>query len=529
MTDSSLPKIFCIYTVLLAFLGLSLQADVRIPGFFNDHMVLQRDMPVPIWGWADPGETVKVSFSGKSYSATADKEGKWTLKLSPLKATMEGQNLVIGAHTIKDVLVGEVWLCSGQSNMQWAMNKAMNPKEEMAAANYPLIRHVAIKNTSAYLPKSDVEGAWTICSPQSVGKFSGVAYFFGRKLHKELNIPIGLINASWGGTGIDPWISPYGYGLVAPEVEDCRSVVYSGLPITAEGKKAWEKYLRQMKEWLPGAQKKVEAGELPINRPARPNKLNESHHGHTKIFNAMINPLIPYAMRGAIWYQGESNGGEGMSYFHKLRALIGGWRHFWGQGDFPFYLVQLANVNKYNPKPEGGDGYAKIREAQRKCLELKNTGMAVITDIGETKNIHPKNKQDVGLRLAYWALAKDYGYKDLVYSGPLYDNVEVKGKTLVVHFQHTGSGLVIGKKEGLSPITEIKGPLKGFAMCGADKKWYWADAVITNDGKSVVLSSPEVPAPTAARYAYRWNPLNANLYNKEGLPASAFRTDKGGR
>lgn len=524
-------------------------------------MLLQRNIPVPIWGWADPGEEVIVEFAGQKKSVKTDKAGKWKIKLDSMKASAEGRTLVVRGHPasqtsyaatgrsassakataamedrgqieIKDVLVGEVWLCSGQSNMDWKLSGALNAEAEIADAKYPLIRHLNVQKTAAYLPRTDVDGEWTVCNPEVAGRYSAVGYFFARKLHKELNIPIGFIDAAWGGTGVEPWIPEIGYRMV-PELKENLDELNVGLPKTKEGKERWETYLKEMEAWLPGAQKQVAEGVLPVNIPKRPDNLPVTHHGMTKIFNSVINPLIPYSIRGAIWYQGESSWGMGPKYFYMKKGLIEGWRKLWGY-DLSFHTVQLANLHPYNPKPEGGDGYARIREAQRRCLELPNTGLAVTYDIGNPTNIHPKNKQDVGLRLALWALAKDYpsatlrtGGKgaNLVYSGPLYEKIETKGAEAIIHFSCTGSGLMAGEKSGLEPTKKSDGKLEGFAIAGADQVWQWADAKISPDGKSVILTSDKVKQPVAARYAYRWNPEKSNLYNKEGLPAAPFRTD----
>jgi len=519
--------------ILLAVAILPVDAKVRAPAFFNDHMVLQRDFPVPIWGWADPGESVTVKFSGQTATAKANDDGKWMVRLKPMKAGGAGKILSIGDIRIEDVVVGEVWICSGQSNMQFRVEKALNAKQEIADAKYPGIRQLNMQRTAAYIPNTNANGEWSVCSPETVKGYTAVGYYFARKLYRELNVPIGIIDASWGGTGVEPWIPEIGYRTV-PELKKQLDELDVGLPAGPKGKEKWVSYLAEIEQWLPGANKQVAQGKLPVNIPKRPSELPATHHGMTKIFNAVINPLIPYGIRGAIWYQGESSWGHGPKYFYMKKGLIEGWRTLWNQPpssarnmqgrDFSFYTVQLANLHKYNPKPEGGDGYARIREAQRRCLELKNNGIAVIHDIGNPTDIHPTNKQDVGLRLALWALTKDYG-RDLVYSGPLYDRIEIKGNEAHIHFTCTGSGLMAGKKNGLEPTKEVKAKIEGFAIAGSDKKWQWADARIAADGKTLIVTSDEVSAPAAVRYAYRWNPMKSNLYNKEGLPAAPFRTD----
>ena len=341
-------------------------------------------------------------------------------------------------------------------------------------------------HTVAPAPQEKGAGSWQVCQPKSVTNFSAVGYYFGRRLQKDLDTPIGLVGSNWGGTRIEPWCSLEGLQSV-PELED----IAAGVKERAE-------------------KSKTENVKVGGGTPSA-------------IFNSMVSPLAPFAMRGAIWYQGESNGNEGESYYHKKKALVQGWRNLFNE-DLGFYWVQLADFRQPNDNPAGGDGWAKIREAQRKALEIDHTGMAVIIDIGQANDIHPKNKQDVGDRLARWALHQTYEKTSIVPAGPLYKSHKVEGETIRVSFDHVGSGLMVGKKEGLKPTEEVKdGTLKRFAIAGEDKNWVWADAKI--DGNEVVLSSPEVKAPVAVRYAFTMNPAGANLYNKEGIPASPFRTD----
>jgi len=465
-------------------------AEVTLPSLFGNRMVLQQEMAVPVWGWADPGEKVTVSFGSQSKSIETGKSGRWQVKLEPLKANSNGQKLTVeGTNTIliTDVLVGEVWICSGQSNMEWSVSRSLNSKEEIAAAKYPNIRLFNVPgHITAATPQEKAPGAWEPCNPDMVPGFSAVGYFFGRKLHEELRVPVGLVGSNWGGTRIEPWTSLAGFQSV-PELKEIAKSVST-------------------------RESKAKEQEVAVKRT-----------DPSAIFNAMINPLAPFAMRGAIWYQGESNGNEGESYYHKKRALVNGWRELFNP-DLGFYWVQLANWKSPNEDPSGGDGWARIREAQRKALSIPHTGMAVTIDIGEANDIHPRNKQDVGRRLARYALHQTYGKKDVVPSGPLYKSHKVEGNSIRVTFDHVGGGLIVGEKNGLEPTKEVKnGKLQRFAIAGADKKWHWADAKI--DGDSVVVSSPEVSKPVAVRYAYSMNPAGANLYNEEGMPASPFRTD----
>ena len=508
--------------------SLSARADVRLPKIFSSHMVLQRGLAAPVWGSAAAGEEVTVEFAGSKQTATADAKGRWEVRLAPQEANEKGQTLTIAGKNrieLTDVLVGDVWICSGQSNMEWSLNSVTNAQEEMAAANHPNIRLFDVPgHTTSPLPNDDVPGGqWNACSPQSAPGFSAVGYFFARSFHKETGIPVGLIGTNWGGTRIEPWTPPVGFRNV-PELNDLSAQVDRFDVTTAAGKATWQAYLKQVDDWTAATRAKLQNGEAVSHPPAVPGYTNGGDP--TAIYNAMVHGLAPYGIRGALWYQGESNGGEGVSYFHKMQALIGGWRTVWNQKDFPiyFYYVQLANWQQPNDNPEGGDGWARIRDAQTQSLTIPHTGMAVITDIGEANDIHPRNKQDVGARLARWAL-RDVAKQDVVVSGPLYREMKVDGGAIRLSFDHAGSGLIVGVKDGLKPTAaDPNGTLKRFAIAGEDRQWHWADAKI--DGKTVVVSSKNVAKPVAVRYAWSMNPEGANLYNTEGLPASPFRTDE---
>jgi len=468
-------RIVCVASVMLLLLMVvGAPAELKLPAMFTSGAILQQDMPVPVWGRADPDAEVKVSFAGQTKTTKAGKDGKWLAKLDRLKMNKEAAVMTVASGdeklTVENVLVGEVWFCSGQSNMEWTVGGAILP-EIVKPDELPMIRHVKVPHVRASEPAADFKGAWQVCSAGTVRGFTAVGFFFACQLQKELDVPVGLIGCNWGGTRIEPWTPPQGFAQV--EQLDASTI----------------------------------------------------RDGST-MYNGMAAAVQPYAIRGALWYQGESNGGEGESYFHKMKALILGWRTTWDQGEFPFYFVQLANFQRPNPDPAGGDGWARLREAQLKTIrEVPKTGMAVITDVGEAGDIHPRNKYDVGRRLALWALAKDYGKKDLVYSGPLCKGMKVEGERIRLTFDHTGGGLMAAKKEdprSIAPPKPVE-KLEGFAIAGEDKKWVWADAAI--DGACVVVSSKEVKAPVAVRYAFSMNPDKANLYNKEGLPASPFRTD----
>ncbi len=471
---------FSLALACLAILAATAVAEVKLPAIFGSGMVLQQGKPLPVWGWADAGDKVAVTFADQEKSTTVGADGKWTVTLDPLAVNTKAATMTVTAGEevvkVENVLVGEVWICSGQSNMEWSVGGCRSP-EDVAAAKYPMIRHIKVPRLAKSKPQDDFQGVWVECSPQSVPRFTAVGFFFARVLHEELGVPIGLVNTSWGGTRVEPWTPPCGFAAV------------EGLePL---GEKTYD-----------------------ASSPQQP----------TVLYNGMVSPLVPLAIRGALWYQGESNGGEGVTYFHKKQALIGGWRQLFGQGDFPFYFVQLANWRQPSDNPQGGDGWARLREAQLNTLQVPNTGMAVIVDIGEENDIHPKNKQDVGRRLALWALVHDYGKRDLVFSGPLYKDMSVEGDKIRLTFDHVGSGLMVGKKDGRKAVEEVAGgELKRFAIAGADRKWHWAKAVI--DGDTVVVSCDAVKTPVAVRYAFTMNPAGCNFYNKEGLPASPFRTD----
>jgi len=457
----------------------ALIADVRLPQIFADGMVLQRNQPIAVWGWADPGEPVKVNLNNQRQETTANADGKWKLTLSPEEAGGPFQLVVSGKNTLtlSDVLIGEVWICSGQSNMEWVVANSNNAEQEIANANYPQIRHVKIPRKTAGAPQDDIGEPleWQEANPKNVGDFTAVGYFYARELQKQLNVPIGLINTSWGGTIVETWISK-------EALEKDKSL-----------KKAVRVY-----ESVPAD---------TIQQNADPNRYP------TLLFNAMINPLIPYTVKGAIWYQGESNAGRAYEYRTSFPMMIKDWRKRWGLGDFPFYFVQLASFKAAGGTSATGSTWAELREAQHLTLSLPRTGEAVITDIGNTDDIHPRNKQDVGKRLAAIALHDSYG-KDVVYSGPEYKQQKISGNQVTIYFDHVHSGLTAKGSDKLI----------GFEIAGADQHFYPAEARI--EGETIVLSSSSVTNPKAVRYAWADDPGTSNLFNNEGLPAVPFRTDK---
>lgn len=481
---------------------------------FGHNMVLQREIPVPVWGTAAPGEEVTVSVAGQQAKAVADASGKWTVRLAPLSATGP-YILEIKAKSdslqFTNVLVGEVWIGSGQSNMEMAMGRILDSTNEIAAANFPSIRLFTVPHKVAGEPQTEVKGAWSPCTPSSVGPFSAVAYFFGRQLHRELGVPVGLIHSSWSGTPAEAW-TPTPALKAVPDFQPIFGLWDKVLAEYPERKKKYDEDLPRLKKEWEAAVEKAKAEGKPPPRLAQPPQGPEFPCRPAGLFNGMVQPLVPFAFRGVIWYQGENNASRAEQYRTLFPAMIRAWREAWGQGDFPFYFVQIANYMA--PKPEPADStWAELREAQAMTLALPNTAMATAIDIGEEKNIHPKNKQELGRRLALTALARIYGKKDLVDSVPTYKSMATEGATIRISFDNLGGGLAT--RDGAFP--------KGFAVAGEDKKFAWADAKI--EGNTIVLSSAAVPKPVAARYAWADNPDTANVVNKAGLPAFPFRTD----
>ena len=482
--------------VLLSTLTVNSLADVRLSSIFADGMVLQRERPVRIWGKANPAEAVSVRFRGEEVKTVADTLGRWEVFLKPgtaggpFELNIQGNNAI----RIADVLVGEVWVASGQSNMEWTVKNSNDSDREIAAAKYPQIRFFKVEHVIADAPRDDVKAAWHVVSPETIGALSAVGYFFARDLHQQLKVPVAILQAPWGGTPAESWVSPYGLASDATLMP-----VFSYWARNLENHPAaMLRYEQAVAKWEADGRKGARPG-VPAG-PGHP-------HAPSVLWNGMIAPLVPYAIAGAIWYQGESNGSkERATVYNRLfSTLITDWRRAWGQGDFPFLFVQLANFGKV----AGISGWPEIREAQLQTLNLKNTGMAVTIDIGESGDIHPKNKQDVGLRLALPARAMAYGQK-LVYSGPIFRQQTIEGGSLRLYFDHVGTGLVARG-----------GELKGFEIAGADGKFVSAAARI--DGATVVVSSPDVAQPTQARYGWADDPVTT-LGNKEGMPASPFRT-----
>ncbi|MEM0896056.1 MAG: sialate O-acetylesterase [Verrucomicrobiota bacterium] len=507
--------------LLIAFAASCLHAaahqEVVIPSVFSDHMVLQRDMEVPVWGISEPGESISVTFGGQTKTVSADEAGKWKALLDAMPASAKGRTLTVkGSNeiTVKDVLVGEVWICSGQSNMAWTVSKTDNAEEEIANGDFPQIRQYKAMQATARRPQSDVEGEWFVASPETVGNFTATGFYFGRELHEKLDIPIGLINTSWGGTRAEAWTSAG--GLKKNPKADPILNEWKDASFNYDPKSDQERYETALENWKVRVAKAREAGQGPPfpRRPRTPGHPRDSQHCPSALYNGMLHPLIPYGIRGAIWYQGESNRERAKQYRAIFPGMIRDWRAKWKQGAFPFYFVQLANFQQPATEPGTDNSWAELQEAQALTLQaLPKTGMATINDIGAADDIHPRNKQDVGRRLARWALVRDYGQKGMMISGPIYKDYAVEDDRIRVHFDYAGNKLK----------TRDNQPLKWFEIAGEDKVWHWADAEI--DGATVVVSSPDVPSPVAVRYAWTANPEGANLVNRDGLPTSLFRTD----
>jgi sialate O-acetylesterase len=577
--------------------------SLRLPAIISDHMVLQGELDIPVWGWTDPGEIVTVKIEGQKLTAQANDRGEWKVEIPELEAggpykmtvTARGQSI-----KIKDILVGEAWICSGQSNMQWSLAASENGDEEITNADYPEIRLFTVAMVTAVEPQDDCNGEWVVCSPETAGTFSGVGYFFGREIHKELNLPIGLINSSWGGTPAEAWTSkqtidenPDYYTLEKRYIRtknrydidrnefDSRLEKSQETDFISGSMKASLESLTGVWDILSGAEGQeiqstvtisLNKGELEVdmawpgpksrdirfeegvlkwsftipvyysdpfdvrvnidgdilsgtissnangNSPFRGVKRTDQEgidpqltfsgqqNRPASLYNAMIAPLAQYAIRGAIWYQGEANTSRAYTYRSLFPDMIRDWRRLWDQGDFPFLFVQIAPFDYGSPKVA-----AELREAQMMTLSLENTGMVVTTDIATIDDIHPTNKLDVGKRLALWALAKNYGRDELVFSGPLYRSMQVEGDKIRLHFDHVGGGLLVRD-----------GELTDFTIAGKDRKFVEAKARIERN--TIIVWSGRLAKPVAVRFGWT-NTAEPNLFNKEGLPASTFRTD----
>jgi sialate O-acetylesterase/unsaturated rhamnogalacturonyl hydrolase len=495
--------------ILLIFLSnIQIIANVKLPAVISDNMVLQQNTNVVFWGKASPSEkiTIKPSWGGL-YSISANADSTWSIKIKTPSAS-SGQSITIEASNtiqIKNVLIGEVWLCSGQSNMDFPVAKAtgwrtgiVNEEEEMKDADYPEIRLFHV--TQRLSPEAELdycEGHWDICNKETLKEFSAVAFFFGRKLYKELHMPVGLIQSTWGGTPAEAWTK-----MSVMERDTVYAPLVKDFYASRDNYQAdLEKYEKEKVTYDKIMADSLEKNKEQMKKPQKPQGINHNKALST-LWNAMIHPLVPYTIKGVIWYQGESNSIRHWNYTHVLTNMINSWRQEWNQGEFPFYFVQIAPQYKQPPQ---------IREAQLKTWQsVKNTGMVVITDAGDSTDIHPRNKKIPGERLAYWALAKNYG-KNIPFSGPVYKSMQIKKNKAILTFDYAINGLKINENT-----------LKGFVIAGTDKVFYPAAAVI--HGNKLEISAPQVNAPVAVRYGWDFF-IRANLYNGADLPASPFRTD----
>jgi sialate O-acetylesterase len=485
-------------------------ADVSLPDVIGNSMVLQQKQATPIWGIADPGETVTVTFGNIRKNVVADANGKWRIDLGKLSANSVPRTMTIrGKNTIvlNDILVGEVWLVAGQSNMQWRLPESAGGAEATAAADHPNIRLFNVSREVAFKRRTGELGEWVACTPESAKEFSAAGYFFAAELEKELKVPIGVINSSYGGSQAEAW-TPVEYLSADPEL---KATVERTKIWAAERARVRIEYDEAIKKWREDSEKAKVAGVRPSPSPGVPDALRD-YRIASSIYDGMIEPLIPFAIRGAVWYQGESNDARAEQYNILLPTMIRAWRERWGAGNFPFGIIQLPNYRAIKDEPEDAP-WSFLRDAQRRtAINTPNTGLIVTIDIGEANDIHPKNKLDVGRRMFRWAMRQ--AYRKPLSDSPMLKMAESNGSKMLVTFSNSGSGLRIRDGDRLAE----------FAIAGADKKWVWAEAKIVGKDK-VEVWSPLVPQPVAVRYAFNSNPKHPNLTNDSGLPAAPFRTD----
>lgn len=529
-----------IHTKMIIFLLLIIPqlalADVTLNALFSDHMVIQRETEIPVWGWAEVGEKVTVEGSwGQEVTTTTKADGRWKVIIQtpkaggPFQITVTGENTII----INDILSGEVWLCTGQSNMDFTMerfsNKARDPqyqslseyiKEEIKTTNDNWLRHIEVpQTTSLYEKKTNFAGSWISATPEQIGKITATGYFFAKELRNTLNVPIGLVECSLGGSRIQPWLSEASYMEDENRkayFEASRKEAKAEIAMLEDENYVDTTYQQKLAKWSKNGKK---------GRKPKPTIINpkEDRQQPATLYNAMLSAVIPYRIRGVIWYQGESNAAHlPDEYEDYFTSMIDSWRREWNQGDFPFYWVQLAACKRGNK--EISLGWATVNDHLRRTLKVPNTGMAVLYDIGEANDIHPHNKMDVGKRLALWALRNDYHLAIPVVSGPLYESKTIKEHKIEVQFNSVGTGLMAGKKVLLNDVYEMNEALKWFEIAGADGVWKPATASIIAKDKIEVWST-EIDKPVHVRYAWAGNPEGANLYNKEGLPAAVFTTE----
>ena len=490
-----------------------LLAELRLPAIIGDHMVLQQKQSNPIWGWDESGTEVTVNFAGQTKSATAGDDGRWVVDLDPLDANAEPAVMEIhgtSKRELLDVLVGEVWMCSGQSNMGFSVSGDWKAEIETLASRHPALRLISVPQVGTQELKDDFRGKWESATPQTCASFSAVGFFFGRYLHEILGVPVGLIDNAWGGSSAEAWIrrsslenDPRFAGLI--EEWKQREADLSSAA-------AKEKHVAVMEAWKTRAATLKAEGKPTGRAPRGPEQQLSGNRRPGNIFAGVVHPTLGYGIRGVIWYQGESNSARAWEYRDLFPFMIEQWRAEWGQGDFPFYWVQLADFRAESPEP-GDSSWAELRESQTRTLRLPNTGEAVIVDLGEGNDIHPKNKYDVAARLVRWALARDYGFEKIEAQSPTFKGMEISGAKATLSFDHVGAGL----------RTVDTRDLRGFAICGEDQKWVWAEAKFLGKDK-VEVWADSIAKPVAVRYAWADNPV-CNLLSSDGLPMTPFRTD----
>lgn len=493
--------VFLLTTLPLA----SVQAEIRTSAIFGNSMVLQRDQPIHVWGWANAGQAVEVDLAGHSANAKCDDQGRFDVMLDALPAGgPHNMTIKSGGETVTygDVLIGEVWVCSGQSNMGWSVGQSNDADLEALSANYPKLRLISVPQVGTQEPQDSFKGQWEACTPQSVPNFSGVGYFFGRQIHQTLGVPVGLIDNAWGGSAAEAWVDRD--RLANAGSFDDLLAKWEQTEQTYDHEKAMASYEARLKKWQ---------ADRKGNRPRAPRNVLAGQHRPANLYNGVLNPIMGYTIRGTIWYQGESNAGRAYQYRELFPMMISAWREDWKQGDFPFYWVQLADFKTEQQSP-GPSDWAELREAQTMTLsKLPNTGEAVILNLGEASDIHPKNKQDVAKRLARWALAKDYGY-DIPYRSPTFKSMTIKGNQAELTFDFVGSGL---------DTFDVNTPI-GFTIAGEDEVFVPATTKIVGKD-TLVVSAGDVETPVAVRYAWADNPV-CNVQSREGLPMTPFRTDQ---
>jgi len=498
--------------LLLGLLAPALHAELKLPAIIGDHMVLQQNLANPIWGWDTPGTQVTVTFAGQTKSTQAGADGKWAVKLDPMSANATPQTLTISGtekKEIQDVLIGEVWMCSGQSNMGFTLGGDWNGDIDAAASKFPNLRLIKVPQVGTQELQNDFKGQWRACTPETARNFSAVGFYFGRYIHMILGVPVGLIDNAWGGSAAEAWVRRESLEKDPRFKALMENTAKQEAHLQSEQAKA--DYDKQLDKWKEDLEKaKTEQKPAP-RQPSSPFQWLTGNARPGNIFCGVVYPTLGYGIKGVVWYQGESNAGRAWEYAELFPFMIEQWRKEWNQGDFPFYWVQLADFMAEKPEP-GESSWAELRESQTRTLKLPNTGQAVIIDLGEGKDIHPKNKHDVAARLVRWALVNDYGMK-LPYRSPEFKSMEITGNKVVLTFDCFGSSL-----RSFDVDQAI-----GFAVCGEDKAWHWAKGTVQGKDK-VEVWSEQVANPIAARYAWADNPV-CNLFSNDGLPVTPFRTD----